>query len=272
MDTILPSKPDSGFKKICSDALKQMRDGELQLVAASLSFSTVLAIIPFIAVVLATLKFVGGGFELFYPKVQQLFLHNLRETAGAAAARTIRGFLNNISAGKMGATGAIFLIATSFRLLHDMEVGIHRLWNVKNSRLVYKRLLFYWLLILLLPFALALYVSFVSLENVSAVRRLLPRGVSDFGFVWVALVIVYKFVPNLKVNWAPVFISSGLTALVLYVAQKGLTWVTGQLFNYDKIYGSFAAIPVLLIWILTIWYIILGGVAVCASLQKRRKA
>ncbi len=250
----------------------QMRRGDLALVAASLSFSTILAIIPFIAVVLATLKFVGGGFELFYPKVQQLFLHNLRDTVGAEAARTVRGFLNNINAGKVGVTGAVFLILTSFRLLHDMEVGIHRLWNFKNSRRVYKRLLFYWLLIILLPFALAVYVSLGSLENVSTVTRLIPKGISDFGFIWGALIVVYKWVPDIKVNWKSVIISSGLTALVLFVAQKGLTWVTGQLFNYDKIYGSFAAIPVLLIWILTIWYIVLGGVAVCASLQKRRAA
>lgn len=249
-----------------------MRDGELQLVAASLSFSTILAIIPFIAVVLATLKLVGGGFEVFYPKVQHLLLQNLRETVGAEAARTIRGFLNNINAGKVGVTGAIFLILTSFRLLHDMEVGIHRVWNFKNSRRIYKRLLFYWMLIMLLPFALALYVSLGSLEGVSAVTRLIPKGISDFSFVWFSLITIYKWVPDMKVNWKPVLISSIFTSLILFGTQKVLTWVTTQLFNYDKIYGSFAAIPVLLVWILTIWYIILGGVAICASLQRRHLA
>ena len=269
MDMISLLKKDSGFRKILADTLQQIRDGELQLVAASLSFSTVLALIPFIAVVLAILQVVGGGFENLYPQVERLFLHNLREAVGLEAARTVRSFLENINAGKMGTTGGIFLFLTTMRLLRDMEVGIHRIWRIKISRRFYIRLFFYWLLIISIPLILAVYVSLRSLEEIVTVTRVVPKSVSDLSFLWVGLLLTYKWVPETRVNWKPAITSSLVTAMVLYAAQKILAWATLQLFSYNKIYGSFAAIPILLIWILTIWYIILGGVAVCASLQKR---
>jgi membrane protein len=247
-----------------------MQEGELKLVAASLSFSTILALIPFIAVVLATLKIVGGGFELFYPKVEHIFLANLRETAGVEAARTIKGFLRNINAGKMGTTGAIFLVLASLRLIHDMEVGINRIWNhKKSSRRIYKRLFFYWVLILLIPFALAIYVSMASLAEVEAYRRIVPAMITSLLFLIGGLYMVYKWVPDLKVHWIAALTSATLTSIVLYSAQKVLTWVTLQLFNYNKIYGSFAAFPILLLWVLMVWYIILGGVAVSVSLYRQ---
>lgn len=270
MDMISRLKNAFGFKKTLTDIITQMRDGEIQLVASSLSFTTIVAFIPFIAVVLATLQTVGGGLEVFYPKVEQLFLQNLRQAVGGEAVRIVRLFLNNINAGRMGSTGAAFLILTSLRLLHDMESGIHRVWNMKISRRFYKRLLFYWFLIFALPVAMVSYVSLISLEEVAVVRRLMPKTLSDFLFLWGLLLVVYKWVPDIKVNWKPSLISSALAAVGMIGALKGLGWAAVQLFSYNRIYGSFAAIPLLLVWVLTIWYIILGGVAVCASLQKRR--
>ncbi len=263
-------RKNSGFRKIIRDFSARLRDGELQLVAGSLSFSTILALVPFIAVVLATLKIVGGGFEAFYPQVERIFLHNLRDTAGIEAARAVRDFLNNISAGKVGTTGAIFLILTSLRLLHEMEKGINRVWNHENSRPFYRRLIFYWLLILSLPFGLAFYVTLSSLEEVTFITHFYPKILNGAFLVWLGLLLVFKFVPDVSVKWRAVLISASATAIVLLCAQKVLSWATLQLFNYNKIYGSFAAVPILLIWILTTWYIILGGVIVCATLHNRK--
>ena len=136
---------------IVKDMIQQMRDGELALVAASLSFSTAIALVPFIAVVLATFQSIGG-LEALYPKVEALLLRNMREAAGSDVTNFIRIFLKNISAGKLGTTGAVLLFLTSIRLLHDMEVAIHRVWNVRNSRPFYKRLIYQWALILVIPF------------------------------------------------------------------------------------------------------------------------
>lgn len=256
---------------IVKDMVQQMRDGELALVAASLSFSTAIALVPFIAVVLATFQSIGG-LEAFYPKVEALLLRNMREAAGSDVTKFIRIFLKNISAGKLGTTGAVLLFLTSIRLLHDMEVAIHRVWNVRNSRPFYKRLIYQWALILVIPFMLAVYVGFTSLEQFQFVHRVLPATVSNTLVLVGSLYLIYKLVPNLKVSARAAFISSGLTSIALYGVHKGFVLLTVKFFAYNKIYGSFAALPLLLLWILTMWYVILGGVALCASLQKRHVA
>ncbi|WP_246845842.1 YihY/virulence factor BrkB family protein [Bdellovibrio sp. ZAP7] len=264
-------KVKSNFKNfwgVIKDTVQQMRDGELALVASSLSFSTILGMVPFLAVVTATFQSIGG-FEALYPKVEFFLLMNLREAAGSDLTKYLRIFLKNINAGKVGTTGAVFLFITSLRLLHDMEVGIHRVWNQKNTRPFYKRLIYQWVLILLIPVFLAIYVGFNTLDQFQVVRKLLPTGFMN-GMVLVgSLFLIYKLVPDLPVHWRSAFVSSLLGAAGMFGVHKGFSYLTLGVFNYNKIYGSFAAIPILTLWILSLWYVILGGVALCASLQKR---
>jgi membrane protein len=119
---------------------------------------------------------------------------------------------------------------------------------------------------------LAIYVGFNSLEQFQMVRRILPTGVSNAGLLFFSLFLIYKLVPDLSVHWRSAFISSVLSAMAMYGVHKGFAYLTAGVFNYNKIYGSFAALPILLLWILAMWYAILGGVALCASLQKRHLA
>ena len=275
---ILEYKKDSGFKarlnsfkSVLTDTIQQMRDGEMQLVAASLSFSTALGLIPFLAVVLATFQLVGG-LEAFYPKVEGLLLSYMREAAGSDASKFIRIFLKNVSVSKLGTTGAIFLLLTSIRMLHDMEVGINRVWNHGNSRPFYKRFLYQWVWILLIPVGLAVYVGFTSLEQFKFVRAVIPPFLTN-ALVLVGLVYtIYKLVPAVPVRKTAAFISALISSLALYGVHKGFALVAVKFFTYNKIYGSFAALPLLLLWILSLWYVFLAGVALCASLQKRRIA
>lgn len=267
-------RKDFGFKRVwevLKHTAQQMRDGELQLVAGSLSFSTALGLIPFIAVVLAVFQSIGG-LEALYPKVEALLLSNLREAAGSNVAKFIRIFLKNINAGKLGTTGVVLLVLTSVRLLHDMEVGINRVWNQKNARPFYKRLVYQWTLILGIPVFLAVYVAFNSLEQFLFVRRLIPAFVANAGVLIGTLFLIYKLVPALKVHTKAALISSVVAAGVIFGVHKGFVFVTTKVFNYSSIYGSFAAIPLLFLWILSMWYVILMGVALCAGLQRRHMA
>ncbi len=259
------------LKVVIQDTIQQMKDGELQLVAASLSFSTAIALVPFIAVVLATFQSIGG-LEALYPKVEQFLLRNMREAAGADVTKFIRIFLQNISTGKMGTTGAILLFVTSLRLMHDMEFGIHRVWNFPNRRPFFQRLIYQWALILAIPFLLAVYLGLTSLEQYKFVQPILPISVMNTLLLVGCLFAIFKFVPSIYVHTRAAFLSSLITSGVLFGVHKSFSTLAVKFFNYSKIYGSFAALPLLLLWILTIWYVILGGVALCASLQKQHIA
>jgi len=244
-----------------------MRDGELQLVAASLSFSTILGMVPFLAVVLATFQSIGG-LEALYPKVESFLLIYLREAAGSDVTKLIRIFIKNINAGKLGTTGAVFLFIASLKLLHDMEVGINRVWAHPRTRPFYKRLIYQWILILIIPVGLAIYVGFISLAQFQFVRRILPVNVSNALFLVGSLFLIYKLVPDLKVRSKAAWISALLASFGILGVHRGFSFLTVEVFNYNKIYGSFAALPILLLWLLALWYVVLAGVALCAGIQK----
>lgn len=254
--------------EILRGVVQQMRDGELALVASSLAFSTAMALVPFLAVVLATFQSIGG-LEALYPKVETLLLRNLTEAVGSDVTKFIRIFIKNINAGKLGTTGAVFLFITSIRLLHDMEVGVNRVWNQRTTRSFYKRLMYQWGLMLAIPILLAVYFGFLSMEQLKFVRSYIPASASNSLLLVGILYFTYKVVPDAIVRTRYAFWSAILSAGVLYVAHKAYSLLAVKFFSYNKIYGSFAAIPLLLIWILTMWYIILGGVALSAALQKR---
>jgi membrane protein len=253
---------------LAKDFVAQMRDGEIQLVAASLSFSTILSIVPFFAVILATFQFLGGN-DILYTRVENLLLAYFKEAAGTEFTQVIKFSIRNIHTGTLGATGAGFLVVTSFRLMHDMEYGIHRVWNQKNSRPLFKRIFIYWFLMMFLPIALAIYAGVTTLIKMEFGRAYLPGSFTALGVLTGVLFLAYKFVPDMPVNKKPAFFAALTAAVGVIIVHNTFTWVTVKFFRFNNIYGSFAAVPIFLIWVLTIWYVILGGVAICASTQRR---
>ncbi|MGZ3804815.1 MAG: YihY/virulence factor BrkB family protein [Pseudobdellovibrionaceae bacterium] len=254
---------------MAKDLLYQFRDGEIQLVAASLSFSTLLSLVPFLAVILATFKFLGGD-EVLYSRVENLLLLYFKEAAGTQFTSVIKTSIRNIHAGGLGVVGASFLVLTSFRLMHDMEFGIHRVWNQKNTRPLLKRFFIYWLLVIIVPIFLAVYVGFLTLIRMDFGKQYLPGTMTGMMVLVLILYLAYRYVPDVKVKATSAFFSALAASIGLFVVQNTFTWVTIKFFHMNRIYGSFAALPIFLIWILTIWYVILGGVAVCASTQRRQ--
>ncbi len=245
-----------------------MKKGQLQMVASSLAFSTALALIPFLVVVLATFKSVGG-FEALYPKLEMLLLSNLKDATGSQITKMLKLVLKNLHAGKIGTVGAIFLFITSMQLLGDMEKAIHRVWGIKNGRPFYKRFLYQWGMMLFIPLALAIYLGFLSYERLQFVSTLIPSIVLNSLIIFGTLFFIHKFVPNTRVNKHVALITALINSLLLLVVHKSYIFLAKEFFSYNKIYGSFAAFPLLLLWIITLWYVILGSVALCASLQNR---
>lgn len=254
---------------LVKDLVLQMRDGEIQLVAASLSFSTILSLVPFLAVILATFQFMGGD-DILYTKVENLLLLYFKDAAGAQFTQIIRTSIRNIHKGTLGATGVLFLVFTSFRLMHDMEFGIHRVWNQKNSRPLFKRIFIYWFLMMLMPIALAIYAGGTTLIRLQLGRAYIPGQFTAIAVLTGILYLAYKYVPDLVVKKMSAFVSALLAAMGIVAVHSTFTYVAVKFFRFNNIYGSFAALPIFLFWVLTIWYVILAGVAICASTQRRQ--
>jgi membrane protein len=241
--------------------------GELQLVAGALSFSTMLSVIPFLAVALATIQYVGG-FEAIYPKIEALVLEYFQGPTGKEGALIIAKFFRRIQTGRMGGWGAFGLILASTFLMNDMERGLHRIWNLADRRPMHHRVILYWMFLILFPASLAVYAAITSLKIFSGNAALLSVSVMNHLVAFFALFFIYKVVPNTKVSTPAAFLGALSSTVGLAFLFRTFKWLSQSFFSWGKMYGSFAALPALLIWVLLTWYVVLIGAAITASFRK----
>jgi membrane protein len=244
--------------------------GDLQMIAASLSFTTLLSIIPFFAVSLATLKYVNG-LEKIYPKVEALAVDYFQSPTGDEGAVIVKRAFSRIRKGRIGEWGALFLIVASILLINNMERALHRVWNLESRRPLHQRIFFYWLFLILFPAALAVYVTLTSLTASTQASAVVPIALMNGVLIFVSLLFIYKTVPNTKVSFRAASIGALAGSIGLVVLTRSFKWLSQSFFSWGKLYGSVASIPALLIWVLMIWYIVLIGAALTASLQPEKK-
>lgn len=244
-----------------------MRKDHLYMVASSLAYTTILSIIPVLAVSFAVFH-AFGGLENLFETVEPFILSHLAHGTGKEAVNTLKGFITNTRATAVGAGGFIGLIVTTMLMFQSAENAINHIWGAVVRRSFFQRLASYWLLVTLGPMALAIGVGMATSSGLP-VTQWLPSGSGIILLGVGMLFVVYQFVPNCQVNWRYSFISASLAGLIWNLAKEGYEIYTVKFLSYNKIYGSLGAIPILLVWIYIMWLILLSGAALGATLQKR---
>jgi membrane protein len=241
---------------------------EIRFAAASLAYSTLLSIIPFLIIVLAVFQS-GVGLEELYPKVEFVLINYLKEATGTTVSQYIRTALVAVQWKTLGITGVVLLFFTSLSLISSIDTAFQRIWKLKPQRAIHRRILLYWIILLAVPIALAL---FVGLRSVTYFKDLGHSIEHQFFFsLWTSafLWLMYSVIPDTKVKILASLPSAILTSFVLSAVQNSFLWVSLIVFNRNKIYGSLASFPIFLFWLLVVWCVILGGVSLCAFLQQK---
>lgn len=247
---------------------EQIRKSDVSTLAGSLSFSTAVSLVPLLAVSLSVFT-AFGGLESLLHKIEPFILHNLVDASGAELSRAIRGAIDRVQSGALGAGAVIGLLIASTKLFYDLENAVHRVWGLASDRLIWRQILIYWILMFIGPVLLAAILGLLGSKDVGLIG-LLPRALIVLVFEFVALLSIYKFVPSTCVAWASALSSAFLATFAVGIAQAFYATIMKTFFNTNKIYGSLASVPLFLIWILLLWWIFLTGVAHCAVLEKRR--
>jgi len=241
---------------------------EIRFAAASLAFSTLLSIIPFLIIVLSCFQ-AFGGLEALYPKIEGLLLSYLREATGSTISKQIRELLTNVNFKALGISGGVFLVWVSLGLIRNMDYAFNKIWQIRQTKPIYRRLFLYWLIILAIPIGLAL---FIGLKSVILFNQSIRSAEHQFLFsVWtsVFLFTIYKVVPDIRVRVMPAAVSAVLAGAALWGVQKSFLWIALKVFRRNEIYGSLASFPIFLVWLLVVWYVVLAGVSLCAFLQQK---
>lgn len=250
--------------------LRKLSDefAEIRFAAASLSYSTLFAVIPFLVVILAVFQSIGG-LDVLYPDVENLLMSYLKEATGNTVTKYLRTSVTKIQSRTLGYTSVILLFLTTIGLLRNIDTAFHHLWRLKPRKPFIKRMWLHSLVLVSLP---ALLAGFIGLRSVKIIQKLGNTIHQQFLFglvIAVALWILYTIVPDTKVNKRISFFCATLAAFGIALVQSSFLWISLKVFKQNKIYGSLVSFPIFMFWLLVVWSIVLTGTSLCAFLQQK---
>ncbi len=254
--------------------MQRFTEDRLSLVASSLTLTTIMAVVPLLAVALA----IFSAHPLFADLRNVLQQWLIDSLVPDAIARQVMTALTQFTgkAHRLGWAGFAVLIGSSLVLVLTIDRTLNNIWRVQNKRQLWKRLLIYSVLLafgpLLLAASLALTTKVAmwsqSVVGLSAVR--LFYSALEFLLVWSGLTALYRFVPNTLVWTRHALLGALFAASLLELGKKILTIYLMKIPAYSMIYGAFATVPVLLIWTYVAWLLVLLGAEIAASLAELR--
>jgi membrane protein len=252
-------------RKTARDIFQLIKHAQVMSVSSSLSYATILSIIPLLALTFAIFH-VFGGSQKMYEQIEPWILSNLAQEAGTDTIMKLREFINNTHAGVVGVSGFVGLLITSFLMLDSVELAVNRIWQAPNRRKLVKRAFFYLMFLIVGPIGLAFVIG-VSASFHIPLQEYFPTGTGFFFILTAIFTAIYKWVPNCEVRWKYAFITGCITSSLWTLARWGYSFYIAKIVNYHGVYGSLGAVPILLLWTYIAWVIILTGAAITAILQ-----
>ncbi len=256
----------------------RFREDHLGLTASSLTFTTLISLVPLVTVTLAIFS-AFPMFSSFQEALQKYFLQSL---VPDNIAKPVMTALTQFAAkaNRLGTVGLVFLVLSALALMLTIDRTLNAIWRVRTPRPIAQRVLVYWAAATLGPLVLGVSLSLTSYV-LSASRGLvseLPGGVSlllntiEFVLLAGGMAALFHYVPNTYVLWRHAIAGGVFVSIGFEVAKKALAWYITQVPTFAVVYGAFATLPILLVWIYLGWVIVLLGAVIAAyapSLQMR---
>ncbi|HUR88638.1 MAG TPA: YihY family inner membrane protein [Ramlibacter sp.] len=250
--------------------LERFREDRLGMQASSLTFTTTMALVPFFTVALA----VFTAFPMFNKLEAALQGWLVQSVIPDPIAKQVLGYLTQFAskAGRLGAVGVAALLFTAVALVLTIDRTLNGIWRVRRQRPFGQRVLMYWAVITLAPLLLGAMLTLTSYV-ISASRGLVAGmpgtlavlfDIIEFALLAAGLTGLYRFVPHTHVRPAHALAGGLFAAIGIEVARRILAMYLGKVPTYSLIYGAFATLPILLLWIYIAWLIVLWGAVIAA--------
>lgn len=239
--------------------------------ASALAFTSLLAIVPLMAVSLALLSSFPVFQEMSGP-IQDFIFENFVPATGKIIQQYLIGFTKQVS--NLSIWGVAFLFVTSVLLMFTIEQALNKIWKVRVQRLGTSAFLLYWAILSLAPILMGLSIAassylfslpFISSEahiSSSSFLTHAPFILSFFSFTF-----LYMVVPNCKVRFLHAVIGALVTAILFDIAKLGFTWYLTTYHTYELLYGAFAIVPIFFLWVYWVWLIVLLGAEIAYALS-----
>jgi membrane protein len=252
-------------------AVSEFQESVLTIRATSLVYTTLLSLVPFLAVTFSVLKAFG-----VHQQIQPILAQALEPLGPDRAEITtnIIEFVDNLKVGVLGAVGVAVLFYTTYSLIEKIEEALNSIWRVESGRPLTRKISDYLSVVLVGPvIVFAAFAMTASAQSHWLVQKIV--AIQPFGYLMVALAkllpfffmcavftFIYKFVPYTKVNLSSALVG-GITAGVFWqVAGMAFAAFVVGTGRYSAIYSSFAILILFLIWLYVGWLIVLAGAQV----------
>ncbi|MBL8360659.1 MAG: YihY family inner membrane protein [Rubrivivax sp.] len=249
---------------------ERFREDRLGLTASSLTFTTLIALVPLVTVMLA----VFSAFPMFASFQSGLENYFLQALVPDNIARPVLRALTQFAAKArdMGSLGLALLVTTAIALMLTIDRTLNAIWRVRRPRPLGQRVLVYWAALTLGPLVIGVSLTMASyaLSASKGLVNTLPGGLAlafdsiEFALVALAMAGLYHYMPNTSVRWRHAWAGALFVAVALELAKKGLAWYVATVPGISVIYGAFATLPILLLWIYLVWVIVLLGAVIAA--------
>lgn len=253
--------------KVLVIAVRTFLDDKVMTRAAALTYSTLFAIVPILALIFAVAR--GFGFENIVTGLLKNGIIGENESLNSVM-QFIDGYMQYVSSGAFIGIGLLFLLFSVYSLADGIEANLNSIWHVKKSRRMGRKITDYFSLILLIPIGIICLCGMSMLASglishmegfqlLGGFAKFIIEDALPYVIAGFILTGFYIFMPNTKVKFRYAIIP-GIIAGCLFQALQNL-YFDGQfsLSSYNAIYGGFAALPLFLLWLNVSWAIILFG-------------
>jgi membrane protein len=257
--------------------LRELLGGQLNLRAMSLVYTTLLSLVPLLAVSFSVLK--GFG---YHQQLERYLFDIMLEPlgpSGADVATTIIGFVDNVKVGMLGSVGFAMLIYTVIALAQKIESAFNFVWQIEHLRPMAQRFSNYLSVITIGPVLIFSAVGFTAaILDTELLQRLSAIGMFGTLFYWLsqlvpyvlvclAFTFIYIVMPNTRVHFRAALVGGVLAGALWKVTGWGFAAFIASSAKYAAIYSSFAILILLLIWMYLSWLILLVGAQIAYFVQ-----
>lgn len=267
------------FTKLCHLFLKYLcirtKDAMILRVAASLSYTTLIAVVPLIAIALSIFA-AFPVFENVRAQVQDSLIQYFVPDIEQNIQNYIMQFVNASS--KLTTIGVLGIAITAILLLSTIENSFNFIFKVKKHRRLATKITLYWTIITLCPLLVGTALSLKG--YLITLKYFHPEHFLGYNFfvtfvapnliTFVFLCLSYVIVPNKKIRVSSAFSGACVTLILTLLLRSGFGFFLALNVTYKTLYGALATVPILLIWMYSWWIIVLFGAIVTATIEEFR--
>jgi membrane protein len=266
-------------KSLVPFLIRRVSEARIARSAAALSFSTALAVVPALALILAIL----AAFPVFNElrtTLQQAIVANLMPDTGVKISDFMTTFIE--ATGTLTAFGVIGLVVTAILLLLTIENALNEILKITKPRLLRQRLLVFWAVMTIGPILLGAGLSsfgyFASKRIVEGAGSeplpalILVGNLMPTLLTWATVTLLFMLMPHRRIKIRDALVGAAVAAILLAILRYTFALYIIFMTSYQAIYGALAAVPIFLVWIYLVWLAVLSGAVVTGSLPDWRYA